>query len=84
MNQMFQILIQNKLQQIPRQMMTRLEQQLKMVSPEAFQRYQEAKQNNEDPNKLLNETINGFNPQQRQQWDNMVGQYSPQQNINTK
>ena len=31
---------------------------------------------------ILNETINGFNPQQRQQWDSMVGNFMPQQNNN--
>jgi len=34
-----------------------------------FKRYREAKQNNEDPNTLLNETINGFSPQQKKQWN---------------
>lgn len=46
-----------------------------------FKRYQEAKQNNEDPNILLNETINEFNPQQKQQWSNMMGMFN---GINTK
>lgn len=54
-----------------------------MTNPQAYKRYQEAKQNNEDPNQLLNETINGFNPQQKQQWNTMMGQFN-QQGINSK
>lgn len=46
-----------------------------------FKRYQEAKKSN-NPNDLLNETINGFNPQQRQQWDNMMGMFN--NGINSK
>ena len=68
---MFMMFLQNKMQQIPQQMTSQLEQQLKRVNPQAFQKYQEAKKNN-NPNDLLNETINGFNPQQRQQWDMMT------------
>ena len=40
-----------------------------------FKRYQEAKNSN-NPNDLLNETINGFNPNQRQQWDNMMRMFN--------
>ena len=49
--------------------------QLKRMNPQAYKRYQEAKQNN-NPNDLLNETINSFNPQQKQQWDNMMGLFN--------
>ena len=77
MMQMFQMLMQNKIQQIPQQMMNQLEQQLKRTNPQAFKKYQEAKKNN-NPNDLLNETINGFNPQQRQQWDSMMGMFNQQ------
>lgn len=52
-----------------------------MLNPQMFKRYQEAKQNNEDPNALLNETINGFNTQQKQQWQQMMGMFN---GINTK
>lgn len=72
MMQMLQMLMQNKLQQIPSQMINQMEQQLKRTNPQAYKRYQEARQNNEDPNQLLNETINGFNPQQRQQWNSVM------------
>jgi hypothetical protein len=46
-----------------------------------FQKYQEAKKNN-NPNDLLNETINGFNPNQRQQWNSMMGMFN--NGINSK
>lgn len=58
-----------------------LEQQLKRANPQAYNRYKQAKDNNEDPNELLNETINGFNPQQKQQWNNFIGMFN---GINTK
>jgi len=54
---------------------------LKRVNPQAYQKYQEARKNN-NPNDLLNETINEFSPQQRQQWDNMMSMFN--QGINSK
>ncbi len=81
MMQIFQMMIQNKMQQIPQQMMGQLEQQLKRANPQAFKKYQEAKKNN-NPNDLLNETINGFNPNQKQQWDSMMGMFN--NGINSK
>ena len=81
MNGLIQMLMQNKMKQLPQQMMTQLEQQLKRTNPQAYQRYQEAKKNN-NPNDLLNETVNGFNPNQRQEWDNMMGMFNS--GINSK
>lgn len=78
MNGLIQMLVQNKLQQIPTQMMNQLEQQLKRTNPQAFKKYQEARKNN-NPNDLLNETVNGFNQNQRQQWDSMMGMFNNQQ-----
>ena len=74
-----QILLQQKFQQIPQQVMTQLEGQLKRINPQAYQEYQQARKNN-NPEELLNQTINGFNSQQRQQWDSMVGIMQPQNN----
>lgn len=74
---MLQMLMQNKLQQIPQQMITRMERQLKARNPEAFKKYQEARKNN-NPNDLLNETVNGFNPQQRQEWEQIMGMFNQQ------
>ena len=81
MFQMLQMLIQNKVQQIPQGMMNQLEQQLKRTNPQAFQKYQEARKNN-NPNDLLNETVNNFSPQQRQQWDSIMGMFN--KGINSK
>ena len=61
--------------------MTQLEQQLKRTNPKAFKKYHEARKNN-NPNDLLNETVNNFNPQQRQQWNNMMQMFN--NGINTK
>jgi hypothetical protein len=52
-----------------------MEKNLKATNPQAFQRYQEARKNN-NPQDLLNETVNGFNPQQRQQWEQMMGMFN--------
>ena len=62
-------------------MMTQLEQQLKRTNPQAYKKYQEARKNN-NPNDLLNETVNNFNPQQKQQWNNMMQMFN--NGINTK
>ena len=51
---------------------------MKARNPQAFQKYQEAKKNN-NPQDLLNETINNFNPLQKQQWDNMMSMFNQQQ-----
>ena len=64
------------MKQTPQRMIGQLEQQLKRVNPQAYKRFQEARQNNEDPNQLLNETVNGFNPQQKEQWNNLMGQFN--------
>jgi len=62
-------------------MMTQLEQQLKRTNPQAYKKYQDARKNN-NPNDLLNETINNFNPQQKQQWQQMMQMFN--NNINSK
>ena len=49
-----------------------------MRNPQAFQKYQEARKNN-NPEELLNETVNNFTPQQKQQWDNMMSMFNHQQ-----
>lgn len=71
--------MQNKIQQIPQQMMNQLEQQLKRVNPQAFQEFQKARENNENPNEYLNKVVNGFTPQQKQQWESMMGQFTQKQ-----
>lgn len=77
MKGLMQMMLQQKFQQIPQQVMTQLEGQLKRVSPQAYQEYQQARKNN-NPEELLNQTVNGFNPQLRQQWDSMMGGLQPQ------
>ena len=71
MNNILQMILKNKMQQIPQSLMQQLEQQLKARNPQAFQKYQEARKNN-NPNNLLNETVNNFNPSQKQEWNNIV------------
>ena len=41
-----------------------------------YQRYQKARQNNEDPNTLLDEIVGGFDTQKRQQWDGLMQQFN--------
>lgn len=81
MMQMLQMMMQNKVQQIPQNLMNQMEQQLKRANPQAYKKYQQARKNN-NPNDLLNETINGFNPQQRQQWESIMGMFN--NGINSK
>ena len=76
MNQLMQMILQQRLQQIPQGMMTQMEQQLKRTNPQMYQRYQKAKQNNEDPNTLLDEIVGGFDTQKRQQWDGLMQQFN--------
>lgn len=81
MNGLLQMMLQQKFQQIPQQVMNQLESQLKRVNPQAYQEYQQARKNN-NPEELLNQTINNFNPQQKQQWQSMMGDFQQQNNIN--
>lgn len=67
MMNILQMILNQKIQQIPNGMMQKLESQLKRVNPQAFKEYQEAKQNNVDPNEYLNQITSGFNPQMKQQ-----------------
>ena len=78
MNGLIQMLMNQKLQQIPQGMMKQMEQQLKRVNPQAFKEYQQARKENKDPNEYLNNVVNGFNPQQRQQWNQMMGMNNKQ------
>ena len=78
MNNFLQMIMQSRFQQMPQQLMSQLESQLKRVNPQAYQEFQQARKNNMDPNEFLNKTINNFNPQQRQQWNNMMGQFNQQ------
>jgi len=75
MMQMLKMLMQSKMQQIPQQLISQMEKNLKATNPQAFQKYQEARKNN-NPQDLLNETVNGFNPQQRQQWEQIMGMFN--------
>ena len=61
--------------------MSQLEQQLKAQSPQAYQEFQQARKNKEDPNEYLNKVVGGFTPEQQQQWNNMMSQFN---GINTK
>ena len=77
MMQMLQMMMQNKIQQIPQGMMKQMEQQLKRTNPQAFQKYQEARKTN-NPQDLLNETVNNFSPEQQQQWQQMTSMFNQQ------
>ena len=84
MNNLIQMLLNQKFQQIPQNLVNQLEQQLKAQSPQAYQEFQKAKKDNVDPNEYLNKVVGGFNPQQRQQWDNMMGPFMNQQQTQNK
>ena len=71
-----------KMKQIPQQLMNQLEQQLKRTNPHAYQEFQQARKNNEDPQAYLNKIPGGFSPQQQQEWNSMMGNFNG--NINAK
>lgn len=66
------------MKQAPQKMMGQMEQQLKRVNPQAFKEYQQQKQNNGNPNEYLNRITNGFNNQQREQWNNLMNMFNTQ------
>lgn len=70
----------NIMKQAPQKMMGQLEQQLKRLNPQAFKEYQQARKNNDDPQEYLNKVVGGFNPQQKEQWQNMMGMLQAQNN----
>ena len=45
---------------------------MKARNPQAFKEYQQARKSNRDPNEYLNEIVNKFSPQQKQQWDSVM------------
>ena len=75
MNKIIEMMMQQKLQQIPNGMMKQMEQQLKRINPQAYKTYQQARKENKDPNEFLNETVNGFEPRKKQEWNNMMAQF---------
>lgn len=60
-------------------MMKQLENQLKRVNPEVYKEFQEARKNNADPNEYLNRVVSGFSPEQKQQWNMLMGQFNNKQ-----
>ena len=75
MNNLLQMILGQKMKQIPQGMMKQLEGQLKRVNPQAYQEFQQARKNNDDPNEYLNKVVNGFSPEQKQQWSQMMSQF---------
>ena len=51
------------------------------MNPQAYQEFQQARKNNDDPNEYLNKVVSGFSPEQKQQWDGMMTQFG---GINSK
>lgn len=46
-----------------------------MSNPQAYKEFQQARKNNVNPQEYLNEVVNKFSPEQREQWNSMVGQF---------
>lgn len=44
-----------------------------------YQEFQQARKNNVDPNEYLNQVMGNFSPAQKQQWQQMMGQFNQQQ-----
>ena len=51
-----------------------------MTNPQVFKEFQEARQNNVDPQQYLNKITGGFNQRQQQEWNNMMHGLDTQQN----
>ena len=75
MNGLLQMMMNMKFQQIPQQMMGQLENQLRAANPQAYQEFKKAKSEGKNPNEYLNEIVNNFSPQQKQQWGQLIGQF---------
>lgn len=76
MNNMIQMLLQQKMKQIPTGMMNQLEMQLKRINPQAYQSYQQARKDNVNPNEYLNQITNGFSDEQKTQWNNLTNNFN--------
>lgn len=73
---MLQMMMQNMMKQAPQKMISQLGQQLKRVNPQAYQEFENARKNNEDPNQYLNKVMGGFNPEQKKQWEDMMNMFN--------
>ena len=73
---MLQMLFQQKMQQIPQGLVKQLESNLKRVNPQALQEFQQARKDNVSPEEYLNKIVEGFNPQQKQQWNSIMSQFN--------
>lgn len=47
-----------------------------MRNPQAFKEYQQARKENRNPNEYLNEIVNKFSPEQKEQWNSIMGQFN--------
>ena len=75
MNDLIQMIFQQKIKQIPQGMMNQLENQLKRLNPQAYQEFQQARKNNDNPNEYLSKVVDNFSPQKKEQWDSMMNQF---------
>ena len=72
MNNILQMLTGKIFQQAPQMLVKQLENRLKMTNPQVYKEFQEARQNNVDPQEYLNKITNGFNQQQKEQWNMLM------------
>ena len=47
-----------------------------MRNPQAYQEFQQARKNNQDPNEYFNKVYNQFSPEQQQNWNNIMSQFN--------
>ena len=45
-----------------------------MLNPQAYQEYQKAKNDGVDPNEYLNQITNGFSPERKDQWEQLINE----------
>ncbi len=55
-----------------------------MTNPQMYKEFQEARQNNVNPQEYLNKITNNFSPNQKQEWDMFMNNFNNQNGINSK
>lgn len=45
-----------------------------MTNPQVYKEFQEARKNNVNPQEYLNKITNGYNNEQKQEWNNIMNQ----------
>lgn len=75
MQNLIQMLLSQKIKQIPQNLMSQMQMQLKRVNPQAYQEYLKARQDKVSGEEYLNQITSKFTPEQKREWEGIVGQF---------